>query len=292
MISNYQQSLFETKPKLTPFIKWAGGKTQLLGDIIYRLPKTYNRYFEPFIGGGALFFSVQPASSVINDINPQLINVYNQLKMHVEAIICAVNELDRPICHKERYFAIREQYNSKIRDQILDVECAALMIWLNKHCFNGLYRVNAKGEFNVPFNNKTHGSSIDADNLRAISEYLNKNDIELRNGDFEDACRDVQAGDFVYFDSPYVPMSNTANFTTYAKDGFNVDAHRRLAELFKQLDGIGAYMLLSNNDAPLVRELYDGYQIESVDVRRAINKDTTRRTGKEVLISNFQLPTS
>ena len=197
MISNSQQSLFETKPKLTPFIKWAGGKTQLLGEIISRLPKTYNRYFEPFIGGGALLFSVQPASAVINDINPQLINIYKQLKMHVEAIICAVNELDRPICHKERYFAIREQYNSKIRDQILDVECVALMIWLNKHCFNGLYRVNTKGEFNVPFNNKTHGSSIDANNLRAISGYLNRNNIELRNGDFEAACRDVQAGDFV-----------------------------------------------------------------------------------------------
>lgn len=286
MISNYQQSLFEAKPKLTPFIKWAGGKTQLLGEIKSRLPKTYNRYFEPFIGGGALFFSVQPTSAIINDINPQLINVYKQLKMHVEAVIFAVNELDLPICHKERYFAIREQYNSKIRDQILDVECAALMIWLNKHCFNRLYRVNAKGEFNVPFNNKTHGSSIDVNNLRAISEYLNRNNIELRNGDFEAACRDVQAGDFVYFDSPYVPMSNTANFTTYAKDGFNLDAHKRLAELFKQLDGIGAYVLLSNNDAPLVRELYDGYQIESIDVRRAINRDATRRTGKEVLVSN------
>lgn len=133
--------------KTEPFVKWAGGKRQLLES---RMPDIYNRYYEPFAGGGALLLDVQPANAVINDTNGQLLNVYRQLKVNPETVIVAVGELDKVACDKERYYLVRDRYNEKIQAQELDAECAALMIWINKHCFNGLYRVNSKGLFNVP----------------------------------------------------------------------------------------------------------------------------------------------
>ena len=193
--------------KTEPFVKWAGGKRQLLERLESRMPETYNRYYEPFIGGGALLLDVQPENAVINDTNGQLLNVYRQLKENPEAVIAAVNALDSEPCDKERYLLVRKHYNTKIQARELDAECAALMIWINKHCFNGLYRVNSKGLFNVPYNNKVDGVSINEDNLRNIGAYLQEHRIEIREGDFEKACEDVQAGDFVYFDSPYVPVS-------------------------------------------------------------------------------------
>ena len=161
------------------------------------------------------------------------------------------------------------------------------MILINKHCFNGLYRVNLKGLFNVPYNDKAGGVSIDAANLRNIGLYLRSRDIEIRQGDFEDACADVAPGDFVYFDSPYVPVSETANFTDYTKDGFSLEDHRRLAALFRRLAAQGTKVMLSNHNVPLVHELYSGFTIEEVDVRRAINRDASKRSGKEVIITNY-----
>ena len=269
--------------KTEPFVKWAGGKRQLLERLESRMPDTYNRYYEPFIGGGALLLDVQPENAVINDTNGQLLNVYRQLKVNPEAVIAAVDELDKVACDKERYYLVRDHYNKKIQAQELDAECAALMIWVNKHCFNGLYRVNSKGLFNVPYNNKVNGVSIEADNLRNIGAYLQRCAVEIR----EKACEDVQAGDFVYFDSPYVPVSETANFTDYTKDGFTLEDHKRLAALFRRLDSLGVKLLLSNHDVPLVHELYESYQIESVDVRRGINSVASKRTGKEVIVTNY-----
>lgn len=273
--------------KTEPFVKWAGGKRQLLERLESRMPETYNRYFEPFIGGGALLLDIQPKEAVINDTNGQLINVYHQLKENPEAVISAVNTLDKIPCNKDRYLLVRKHYNEKIQAQELDAECAALMIWINKHCFNGLYRVNTKGLFNVPYNNKINGASIDEDNLRNIGKYLQKCKVEIREGDFETACKDVQAGDFVYFDSPYIPVSETANFTDYTKDGFSFEDHKRLAKLFRELDRLGAKLLLSNHDVPLVHELYEGYKIESVNVRRGINSVASKRRGKEVIVTNY-----
>lgn len=273
--------------KMSPVLKWAGGKTQLLDPITEAMPKTYNRYYEPFIGGGAVLFAVSPTVAIINDINEQLINVYRQLKLNPDEIISTVNELDNEPCDKERYYIIRERYNEKITAHALDSECAALMIWINKHCFNGLYRVNSKGMFNVPYNNKVSGKSIDEDNLRTISEYLRKADVTIQCSDFEDSCRDINEGDFVYFDSPYVPVSETADFTDYTKDGFTLTDHERLAKLFNRLDGAGAKIMLSNNDVPLVHSLYAGYNIRSLDVKRMINRNAAKRTGKEVLITNY-----
>lgn len=265
--------------KTEPFVTWWGGKRQLLERLESRMPETYNRYYEPFIGGGALLLDVQPENAVINDANGQLLNVYRQLKENPEAVIAAVNALDSESCDKERYLLVRKHYNTKIQAQELDVECAALMIWINKHCFNGLYRVNSKGLFNAAYGNRFDGVSINEDNLRNIGAYLQEHRIEIREGDFEKACEDVQAGDFVYFDSPYVPVSETANFTEYTKDGFTFEDHKRLAALFRRLDSLGAKLLLSNHDVPLVHELYEGYQIESVVA--------SKRTGKEVIVTNY-----
>lgn len=269
------------------FVKWAGGKKQLLTKLRARMPETYNRYFEPFIGSGALLFDVQPEHAVINDTNGQLLNVYRNLKADPEAVITEVAILDSEPCDNERYLKTRERYNSKIQREELDAECAALMIWVNKHCFNGLYRVNSKGLFNVPYNNKVDGVSVNATNLRNIGKFLKQCDVEIREGDFEKACFDVCAGDFVYFDSPYIPVSKTANFTDYTKDGFTFEDHKRLAALFYRLDQKGAKIMLSNHNVPLIYELYGKYNITPVDVRRAINRDASKRMGKEVIITNY-----
>lgn len=273
--------------KTQPFVQWAGGKRQLLEKLEARMPESYGKYYEPFIGGGALLLDVHPQKAVINDNNEQLLNAYRQIKENSEQVIQEVCILDEVPCDKERYYEQRDKYNKKIAANQLDAECAALMIWINKHCFNGLYRVNSKGAFNVPYNNKKTGLSIDIDNIRNIAEYLKKGDIEIRQGDFEEACADVKKGDFVYFDSPYVPISETANFTGYTKDGFSLDDHKRLAVLFKKLADAGAFIMLSNHNVPLVHELYSGYNIEEVDVRRAINSDASKRSGKEVIITNY-----
>lgn len=275
------------KVKITPFVKWAGGKKQLLNQLEERMPSSYDKYFEPFIGGGALLFDVQPRNAVINDVNSQLLNVYRQLKNDTEAVIDIINQFDSIECDKARYMLMRDEYNKKIVSNTLDAECAALTIWINKHCFNGLYRVNSKGLFNVPYNNKVGGTSMNEDNLRNIGTYLKSNDVEIREGDFEAACCDAAEGDFVYFDSPYIPVSDTANFTDYTKDGFTYDDHCRLAELYKKLDAAGVKVMLSNNNVDLIYELYDGYTIEAINVKRAINRDATKRVGKEVIITNY-----
>ena len=273
--------------ELKPFVKWAGGKTQLLERLKAKMPDSYGRYFEPFIGGGALLLSLQPDGAVINDVNSQLLNVYQQLKADAEAVIKILKEFDSVECDKEHYYEMRKKYNEMILSQALTPECAAMTIWINKHCFNGLYRVNSKGGFNVPFNNKETGSSMNEENLRCIGQYLSQSNVEILEGDFEKACETVKAGDFIYFDSPYVPINKTANFTDYTKDGFTLEDHQRLAALFKKLDKIGAKIMLSNHDVPLVHELYDGYTIENLSVRRFINSDATKRSGKEVIITNY-----
>jgi len=275
------------KYNIQPFVKWAGGKRQIIEQLKFNMPKTYNRYYEPFIGGGALLLDIQPQNAVINDVNKQLLNVYRQLKVNSELVISILKELDSVICDKEHYYEMRSKYNEKIVTQVLDAECAALTIWINKHCFNGLYRVNQKGMFNVPYNNKVSGSSMNEENLRNIGLYLNSNIIEIREGDFEDACSDVSAGDFVYFDSPYVPVSETANFTDYTKDGFSLDDHKRLAALFKNLSDKGVLIMLSNHNTPLVRELYKSFFIQKINVRRSINRNAHKRVGEEVIIKNY-----
>ncbi len=275
------------KKGMAPVLKWAGGKTQLIEIIATKVPHMYNNYYEPFVGGGAVLFTISPQQAFINDINRQLMNLYMQLKVAANSVIEIVNEMDSAPCSRELYYSMRDRYNVKIMEQEFDSECAALMIWINKHCFNGLHRVNKQGFFNVPYNNKVSGKSINEDNIRSISDYLNSANIKMTCLDFEEACDGVSAGDFVYFDSPYVPESATASFTNYTVEGFNLADHMRLAALFRRLDAVGAKVMLSNNDVPLVHELYAGYNIQSVDVKRMINSNADRRTGREVLITNY-----
>ena len=275
--------------KLCPVLKWAGGKTQLLEHIAQNMPGTCGRYFEPFLGGGAVLFGLTPPRASVNDRNEPLMNLYAQLKASVERVIEGVRELDAAPAGQEGYYAVRERYNAKLAARAFDAECAALLIWVNKRCYNGLYRVNRRGRFNVPYNHnrKTNLKSMDEANLRGISAYLREADVTMTCLDFEQACAGVSAGDFVYFDSPYVPESDTAYFTDYTAGGFGASDHERLAALFRRLDGLGAKVMLSNNDVPWVRALYAGYHIQSLDVRRMMNCNGRRRTGKEVLILNY-----
>ena len=272
---------------LSPFLKWAGGKRQLLDKIIDRMPKSFNNYYEPFIGGGALLFELQPAKAVINDINASLINAYITIAEKPFEFISAVIELDSQIPEdgKTYYYSLRERYNNKLIKTEYDTELAALFVFLNKHCFNGLYRVNAKGLFNVPYNNSKR-ESINKESIIAISEYL-KN-VKIMQGDFEKACNDAQRGDFVFFDSPYAPL-NPTSFESYTKEGFDIESHKRLANLFEKLTDKGCYCMLTNHNTEFINDLYGnkGYKMDVVSVKRMINSNASKRVGEEVIIYNY-----
>lgn len=272
---------------LSPFLKWAGGKRQLLDKIIDRMPKSFNNYYEPFIGGGALLFELKPAKAVINDINASLINAYITIAEKPFEFISAVTELDSQIPEdgKAYYYSLRERYNNKLVKTEYDTELAALFVFLNKHCFNGLYRVNAKGLFNVPYNNSKR-ESINNESIIAISEYL-KN-VKIMQGDFEKACNDAQRGDFVFFDSPYAPL-NPTSFESYTKEGFDIESHKRLANLFEKLTDKGCYCMLTNHNTEFINDLYGnkGYKMDVVSVKRMINSNASKRVGEEVIIYNY-----
>lgn len=274
---------------MEPFVKWAGGKRQLLEKLNARIPnRGYNRYFEPFVGAGAFWLDLRPQTAIVNDINEQLINCYSVIKNNPRELIRKIDGLDHGQRDKEGYLANRDRYNQKIIAGELDVETAALMIWLNKNCYNGLYRTNKKGLFNVPYNNKQIGKSVNPANIMNISSYLNDADVTLLCQDFEEVCADCREGDFIFFDSPYVPVSATAGFVDYTKESFKEEDHRRLAKLYRELTERGCYCLLTNSNTDFVRELYSGFEIVEVDVNRAINSDAKKRTGKEVIITNYE----
>ena len=272
---------------VAPFVKWAGGKRQLLSKIKERMPEQYNDYYEPFVGGGAVVLELQPENAVINDINKSLINVYMQIANNPDEFLDAVNMLDNEMWDdgKEYYYSIREHYNDKLMREEFDIELAALFVFINKHCFNGLYRVNGKGLFNVPYN-KSRKASVDKKAIVETSKYLTS--INIINGDFENACRNAQAGDFVFIDSPYAPLKPTS-FESYTKEGFDVESHRRLANLFDELSERGCYCMLTNHNTEFINELYDnkGYSIDVVSVKRMINSDASNRVGEEVIIYNY-----
>lgn len=272
---------------ITPFVKWAGGKRQLLDRISERMPKSFNNYFEPFIGGGAVLFELQPQKAVINDINSALTNAYKIICEKPQDFIREIKKLDSEMWEdgKKYYYSLREHYNDKLMKEEFDVELAALFVFINKHCFNGLYRVNGKGLFNVPYNNSRR-ESIDDASILEISEYL-KN-VEILTGDFEEACREAKKGDFIFFDSPYAPL-NPTSFESYTKEGFDVESHKRLASLFNELTKRGCFCMLTNHNTEFINELYGnkGYKIDVVSVKRLINSDASKRTGEEVIIYNY-----
>ena len=272
---------------VTPFVKWAGGKRQLLPQIKERMPEKYNNYFEPFVGGGAVAFGVLPERALINDINKSLINAYRKICVAPEAFIKNIKTLDEEMWEDGRgyYYSLRQHYNDKLMKSEYDVELAALFVFINKHCFNGLYRVNGKGLFNVPYNNSRR-VSVDENNIMKVSKYLQR--VVILDGDFEDACRQAGEGDFVFLDSPYAPL-NPTSFEAYTKEGFDVESHKRLAKVYDELTAKGCYCMLTNHNTELINELYGnkGYKIDVVNVKRMINSDASNRVGKEVIICNY-----
>lgn len=272
---------------IAPFIKWAGGKRQLLAQIKERLPESFHQYYEPFVGGGAVVFELLPENAVINDINRALVNAYRQICHSPDEFLQETGRLDDGMWEdgKEYYYSLRKRYNDKLMKEEFDLELAALFVFVNKHCFNGLYRVNGKGQFNVPYNN-SRLASVDEESIRAISAYLKK--ITIMEGDFEQACAEAKKGDFLFLDSPYAPL-NPDSFESYTKEGFDVDSHRRLAGLFDELTGRGCYCMLTNHNTDFIHELYGnkGYTIDVVSVKRMINSDASKRVGEEVIIRNY-----
>lgn len=272
-----------------PFVKWAGGKRQIIDKLKKCLPEEFNTYYEPFIGGGALLFELSPQKAVINDSNEELMNVYR--------VLCN-EEKFKKMCHtlnhyetshsEEFYYEIRNKdRNKKSFNRLADYTRAARTIYLNKACFNGLYRVNSKNEFNVPFGKKKKVNTYEGSNLITVSNYLTMNDIKILCCDFEEAVKDAKKGDFIYFDPPY--DSDTSTFNSYTETGFDKDEQRRLAKVFKELDQRGCYVMLSNHNTKLINELYKDYNIHHIEAKRNINSNGKKR-GKveEVIITNYE----
>lgn len=276
--------------KAKPFLKWVGGKGQLLEQFEQLFPKKYNVYFEPFVGGGAVFFSITPQKAHINDINQTLVQTYTHIKDNVETLIKALHKLEDEFLskneetRKEFYYSIREKYNTLTHE---DFDRSLYFLFLNKTAFNGVYRENSKGGFNVPIGSYKNPKIVDEENLRVVSELLSN--TKITGGSFCDAVKDARAGDFVYFDPPYHPLSETSSFTSYSKDSFNKEDQVRLRDLFVELDKRGVYVMLSNSSAPFIQEIYDGYRQVPVYANRMINSKADKR-GKisEIVILNYE----
>lgn len=272
---------------VAPVLKWVGGKRQLLNTIIPLLPDKITTYCEPFVGGGALLFELQPRTAYVNDINSELIRVYEVIKHDVEALIIALQEFKN---EAEYFYSIRDWDRDKIKyASLTDVEKAARILYLNKTCYNGLFRVNNAGEFNAPFGNYRNPNIINAPTLRAVSSYLNTATLHLTSTDYEEVLRTLPKGTFVYLDPPYDPISDTSNFTGYSRGGFSRDEQIRLRECCDELHERGLKFMLSNSATDFIREQYADYQITIVRAKRAINSDAAKRGEvDEVVVRNYE----
>lgn len=273
-----------------PFVKWAGGKTQLLNKIHEFMPIEYNHYYEPFIGGGALLFSVAPKEFTINDFNSELIQAYECFtnQNNFEKLKEKLN-YHQGIHSEEHFYEVREMDKNANFLSLPIYERAARMIYLNKSCFNGLYRVNSKGFFNVPSGKKKKVVCYEEDNFSEIAQFFQTSKFKIMNGDFEDAVKDAQKGDFIYFDPPYDTWEDKNSFTSYAKNPFGKDEQKRLADVFARLSQKGAYVMLSNHNTEYIRELYKDFHIHVVEAKRMINsKADGRGNVEEVIITNYE----
>jgi len=278
----------ESKSAARPFVKWAGGKTTLVDEIHGRFPKQPRRYFEPFVGGGAVFFAIRAERPdlpcVIADTNPELTDAFAAIRAGAEAVIAAL-ESHAAAHGKDHYYRVRAQDPARLSL----VERAARFIYLNRTCFNGLYRVNASGAFNVPIGRYANPRIVDAENLLAVAGALRG--VEIRCADFAELCADAGKGDVVYFDPPYEPLSTSAHFTAYTPGGFGEPEQLRLAGAFSALVRRGARVILSNSDTPFIRAVYGALRrpprIDVVLSPRAINSKAERRGAvNELLIWN------
>ena len=271
-----------------PFVKWAGGKGQLLQRLEQCFPRSFSTYYEPFLGGGAVFFHLverqPPFNAVLSDINAELINAYNIVKSSVEKLIKQLK------LHEARYKLAPKKYYYQVRDEEPSdyVGRAARLIFLNKTCYNGLYRVNKMGKFNVPFGRYKNPTICDKENLLAVSQLLRWSDAKLLAADYKEATKEAEKGDFLYFDPPYQPVNATANFTGYTDMGFCFYDQVQLRDWFGELDRRGCRVLLSNSSKEEVRRIYRGYSVREVEVLRAISCKADRRKGHtEFIISNY-----
>ena len=273
----------ELKEQTYPIVKWVGGKRQLILELLNNMPQDFNRYFEPFFGGGALFFEVQPHNAYISDMNEELINLYLVVSDNVNELII---DLKKHQISKEYFMEIRNVDRKSEYQNWTNIQKASRFIYLNRTCFNGLYRVNSQGQFNVPFGNYKNPRIVDENNLINCSNLLQK--TQIRHADFSEILQQVKKGDFVYFDPPYVPLSETSSFTSYTKNGFDINMQFKLRNVCDELNLMGVKFLLSNSDTKLVNELYENYNIKKVFANRAINANADGR-GKitEVLIRNY-----
>ncbi len=271
-----------------PIVKWVGGKRQLLEDINNVLPRSFNTYFEPFLGGGAVLFNLQPKKAIVNDLNKELINTYNVVKNNVEELIINLSK------HKNEsayFYNLRDIDRTNNFKELSNIDKASRFIYLNKTCYNGLYRVNSLGEFNTPYGNYKNPNIVNAPTLKAVSEFLNCNDIKFYSCDFEQILNMTKKGDFVYLDPPYDPISETSNFTGYNESGFNRDSQLRLKIMCDELDKRGVKFLLSNSATEFILNLYGdnhNYTIKQISAKRYINCQANKRGSvKEVLVYNY-----
>lgn len=264
-------------PVAKPILKWAGGKTQMLGELMPRVPKTYGKYIEPFFGGGALFFSLKPENAIIADSNPELINMYLQVSHHVDDVIECLQKYENT---SEMFYEVR----SLDWQTLPKAEAAARTIYLNKTCFNGLYRVNRNGQFNTPFGKYKNPKICDIDALRLASEALRKADILC--GDYILVLEHyAQPGDFVFLDPPYLPIGPNSDFKRYTKEQFYEDDHVELAKMIGTLHERGCYVILTNSNHPLVHQLYEQYKIEVIQTKRHISCHGDTRKGEDVIVT-------
>ncbi len=251
-----------------PFLKWAGGKRQLLDVLREHFPERFNRFHEPFVGGGAVFFGLLPERAVLADNNRELINCYVVIRDRVEELIAA---LEQHVYDRDHYYRVRDLDP----DDLLPVAAAARTIYLNRAGFNGLYRVNSRGRFNVPFGRYSNPRICNAENLRACSRALAG--ATLLQESFENVLDRAQPGDLVYLDPPYIPLESKQSFTAYQKRGFGMDNQEKLADVFDALAGRGAHVVLSNSDVPWVHERYAAHEIHRINAWRHINRNASER---------------
>jgi len=283
-----QANMRRTNPLVAPVLKWVGGKRQLLHEIKTRIPK-YNTYFEPFCGGAAVLFALQPSKAIISDTNSELINVYKVIKDNADELIKILEE------HKKKN---SEEYFYTIRSldrlpeayaKLTDTERAARIIYLNKTCYNGLFRVNSAGEFNSPWGRYKNPNIISETTIKALHIYFTENKITFLDDDYKKALNTAKKGDFVYLDPPYLPLSDTSNFTGYTAGGFSVADQEKLKQVCDNLNKKGVNFLLSNSSCDFIKNIYASYYIDEVEAKRSINSIAEKRGEiKEVLIRNYE----
>lgn len=267
--------LLPDQVSIKPFLKWAGGKTQLLPELTKYIPNEFNKYIEPFIGGGAFYFHLNHRKAVIADLNYELVLTYRTIKQSVEEVISLLSTFKND---KEFYYEMRARDPEKLSN----IERTARLLYLNKTCFNGLYRVNKKGQFNVPYG-KRSGNFYDGEILRQASEFLQNTIIEF--SDYSGLLKEhAEKGDFIFLDPPYYPVGKYGDFKRYTKEFFYHDDQLALKEEFDRLVNLGCHVLLTNSNHPVITELYNDYEIKTIETKRMINRDAKNRKGVDIIV--------